>query len=180
MGHGFLHTSIQVACLSFAKTIEVPERIFEISSCSSSARLTFWRVVVRKPLQSCRHRRARHVPAELQITVSFCKSVDVPVARLAMDDAHHGRHSVAVGYNTGHHGQYSSLFFTGSRAGVPTTLPPPRFLIGESFKGLQVLAAALDKERQAFYGVQFAGVITLSALLQVSPGMLPPNQSLRC
>jgi hypothetical protein len=65
------------------------------------------------------------------------------------------------------------------RAGVSTTLPPPRFLIGESFKGLQVLAAALDKERQAFYGVQFAGVITLSALLQVSPGMLPPNQSLR-
>jgi alpha-beta hydrolase superfamily lysophospholipase len=51
----------------------------------------------------------------------------------------------------------------------------PFFLLGESFGGLQVLAAGLDKKRLEFYGVELAGVVTLGAVLEVGPGLLPPK-----
>lgn len=55
----------------------------------------------------------------------------------------------------------------------------PFFLLGESFGGLQVLAAGLDKELQNVYSVTLAGVGTLGALLQVGPGLLPPKPVIR-
>jgi alpha-beta hydrolase superfamily lysophospholipase len=48
-----------------------------------------------------------------------------------------------------------------------TTLPV--FLLGESFGGLQVLAAGLDAE------IPLAGVIVLGAVIEIAPGLLPPR-----
>lgn len=55
------------------------------------------------------------------------------------------------------------------------TSETPFFLLGESFGGLQVLAAGLDSQLQQFYGVELAGVVALGAMLQVCPGLLPPR-----
>ena len=60
----------------------------------------------------------------------------------------------------------------------------PLFLLGESFGGLQVLAAGLDasnqNDQQASSNVpNVAGVITLGALLEVNPAVLPPRFIIR-
>ncbi len=47
----------------------------------------------------------------------------------------------------------------------------PFFLLGESFGGLQVLAAALEPHPP----VQFDGIITLGAALEIAPDILPPT-----
>lgn len=52
----------------------------------------------------------------------------------------------------------------------------PLFLLGESLGGLQVLEAALQSK---FYGVRISGVITLGAVLQVNPSLLPPKPVLK-
>lgn len=48
----------------------------------------------------------------------------------------------------------------------------PLYLLGESFGGLHVLAAAMQAERR---GVPVAGVVTLGALVRICPPLLPPR-----
>lgn len=49
----------------------------------------------------------------------------------------------------------------------------PVFLVGESVGGIQVLAAALDRKAQTDHKVTVSGVVTLSAMLEPAPGLLP-------
>ncbi|MEM9949540.1 MAG: alpha/beta fold hydrolase [Cyanobacteria bacterium P01_D01_bin.36] len=51
----------------------------------------------------------------------------------------------------------------------------PIFLIGESFGGLQVLAAGLAEARAKAAGINLTGIITAGALLAINPAMLPPK-----
>ncbi len=51
----------------------------------------------------------------------------------------------------------------------------PIFLIGESFGGLQVLAAGLAEDMIKANGINLAGVITMGAALEINPVMLPPK-----
>lgn len=51
----------------------------------------------------------------------------------------------------------------------------PIFLIGESFGGLQVLAAGLAEDMAKANGINLAGIITLGAALEINPVMLPPK-----
>ncbi|MEO0987152.1 MAG: alpha/beta fold hydrolase [Cyanobacteria bacterium J06639_14] len=51
----------------------------------------------------------------------------------------------------------------------------PIFLIGESFGGLQVLAAGLAEDRAKANGINLAGIIATGAGLKVNPAMLPPK-----
>ena len=51
----------------------------------------------------------------------------------------------------------------------------PVFLIGESFGGLQVLAAGLAEDTAKANGINLAGIITLGAALEINPAMLPPK-----
>ena len=49
----------------------------------------------------------------------------------------------------------------------------PMFLLGESVGGIQVLAAALDRQAQTEHKVKISGVIALSAMLEPVAGLLP-------
>ena len=51
----------------------------------------------------------------------------------------------------------------------------PIFLIGESFGGLQVLAAGLAEDRVKATGINLAGIITTGAALEIDPATLPPK-----
>lgn len=51
----------------------------------------------------------------------------------------------------------------------------PIFLIGESFGGLQVLAAGLAEDMAKANGINLAGIITTGAALEINPAMLPPK-----
>ena len=51
----------------------------------------------------------------------------------------------------------------------------PIFLIGESFGGLQVLAAGLAEDRAKATGINLAGIITTGAALEIDPATLPPK-----
>ena len=51
----------------------------------------------------------------------------------------------------------------------------PIFLIGESFGGLQVLAAGLAEDLAKANEINLAGVITTGAALEINPAMLPPK-----
>ncbi len=51
----------------------------------------------------------------------------------------------------------------------------PIFLIGESFGGLQVLAAGLAEDMAKANGINLAGIITVGAALEFDPAMLPPK-----
>ncbi|MEO0770152.1 MAG: alpha/beta fold hydrolase [Cyanobacteria bacterium J06649_4] len=51
----------------------------------------------------------------------------------------------------------------------------PIFLIGESFGGLQVLAAGLAEDRAKAAGINLAGIITTGAALEIDPATLPPR-----
>ncbi|MGD1859076.1 MAG: alpha/beta fold hydrolase [Leptolyngbyaceae cyanobacterium] len=51
----------------------------------------------------------------------------------------------------------------------------PIFLIGESFGGLQVLAAGLAEERAKANDINLAGIITTGAALEINPATLPPK-----
>ena len=51
----------------------------------------------------------------------------------------------------------------------------PIFLIGESFGGLQVLAAGLAEDRSKATGINLAGIITTGAALEIDPATLPPK-----
>lgn len=51
----------------------------------------------------------------------------------------------------------------------------PTFLIGESFGGLQVLAAGLAEDMTKENSINLAGIITLGAALEINPAMLPPK-----
>ena len=51
----------------------------------------------------------------------------------------------------------------------------PIFLIGESFGGLQVLAAGLAEDMAKANGINLAGIITTGTTLEINPAMLPPK-----
>ncbi|MEM6520541.1 MAG: alpha/beta fold hydrolase [Cyanobacteria bacterium P01_C01_bin.70] len=51
----------------------------------------------------------------------------------------------------------------------------PIFLIGESFGGLQVLAAGLAEDKAKAAGINLAGIITTGAALAIAPATLPPK-----
>lgn len=51
----------------------------------------------------------------------------------------------------------------------------PIFLIGESFGGLQVLAAGLAEDMAKANGINLAGIVTTGAALEIDPAMLPPK-----
>ena len=51
----------------------------------------------------------------------------------------------------------------------------PIFLIGESFGGLQVLAAGLAEDRAQATGINLAGIIATGAALEINPATLPPK-----
>ena len=51
----------------------------------------------------------------------------------------------------------------------------PIFLIGESFGGLQVLAAGLAEDKIKANGINLAGIITTGAALEIDPATLPPK-----
>ena len=51
----------------------------------------------------------------------------------------------------------------------------PIFLIGESFGGLQVLAAGLAEDRAKAAGINLAGIIATGAALEINPATLPPK-----
>ncbi|MEO1396268.1 MAG: alpha/beta fold hydrolase [Cyanobacteria bacterium J06634_5] len=51
----------------------------------------------------------------------------------------------------------------------------PIFLIGESFGGLQVLAAGLAEDRAKAAGINLAGIIATGAALEIDPATLPPK-----
>ncbi|MEO0985327.1 MAG: alpha/beta fold hydrolase, partial [Cyanobacteria bacterium J06639_14] len=55
----------------------------------------------------------------------------------------------------------------------------PIFLIGESFGGLQVLAAGLAADRAKANGINLAGIITTGAALAINPAMLPPKPAIK-
>ena len=67
----------------------------------------------------------------------------------------------------------AALWVQAARVASPTV---PFFLLGESLGALQVLEAGLacQKMQQQFGGArQFAGVVTLGALLEPAPGVFP-------
>lgn len=68
---------------------------------------------------------------------------------------------------------FSAAVWARQHVAKTTTANVPFFLLGESFGGLQVLAAGLDKQQQQLHGVNFAGVVTLGALLQIGPDIRP-------
>ncbi|MEL7224985.1 MAG: alpha/beta fold hydrolase [Cyanobacteria bacterium J06576_12] len=51
----------------------------------------------------------------------------------------------------------------------------PIFLIGESFGGLQVLAAGLAEDKAKATEIDLAGIITTGAALEIDPATLPPK-----